>query len=106
MVTGIYDNGVRRALAQLAMATFTNAGGMEKVGNNNFMQTVNSGEARIGEALTAGKGSIAAGTLEMSNVDLAQEFVDMITTQRGFQANSRTIQTSDQLLQELLTLKR
>ena len=106
VVTGIYDNGVRRDLAQLAMATFTNAAGMEKVGNNNFMQTVNSGEARIGEALTAGKGSIAAGTLEMSNVDLAQEFVDMITTQRGFQANSRTIQTSDQLLQELLTLKR
>ena len=106
LVTGIYDNGVRKTLAQVAMATFTNPGGLEKVGNNNFAQTVNSGEARIGEALTAGKGSIASGTLEMSNVDLAQEFVDMITTQRGFQANSRTIQTSDQLLQELLTLKR
>ncbi len=106
LVTGIYDNGIRKTLAQVAMATFTNPGGLEKVGNNNFIETVNSGEARVGEALTAGKGSIAAGTLEMSNVDLAQEFVDMITTQRGFQANSRTIQTSDQLLQELLTLKR
>ncbi len=106
VVTGIYDNGTRKTLAQVAMATFTNPGGLEKRGSNNFMQTVNSGEARIGEALTAGKGSIASGTLEMSNVDLAQEFVDMITTQRGFQANSRTIQTSDQLLQELLTLKR
>ncbi|MEM9423250.1 MAG: flagellar hook protein FlgE [Spirochaetota bacterium] len=106
IVTGIYDNGIRKTLAQVAMATFTNPGGLEKVGSNNFMQTVNSGEARVGEALTAGKGSIASGTLEMSNVDLAQEFVDMITTQRGFQANSRTIQTSDQLLQELLTLKR
>ncbi len=106
VVTGIYDNGIRKTLAQVAMATFTNPGGLEKVGNNNFMQTVNSGEARVGEALTAGKGGISSGTLEMSNVDLAQEFVDMITTQRGFQANSRTIQTSDQLLQELLTLKR
>ena len=106
IVTGIYDNGIRKTLAQVAMATFTNPGGLEKVGNNNFMQTINSGEARVGEALTAGKGSIASGTLEMSNVDLAQEFVDMISTQRGFQANSRTVQTSDQLLQELLTLKR
>lgn len=106
VVTGIYDNGVRKSLAQVAMATFTNPGGLEKVGDNSFVQTVNSGEARIGEASTAGKGSISAGTLEMSNVDLAQEFVDMITTQRGFQANSRTIQTADQLLQELLQLKR
>ncbi|WGK68970.1 flagellar hook protein FlgE [Candidatus Haliotispira prima] len=106
IVTGVYDNGIRKTMAQVAMATFTNPSGLEKAGSNNFMQTVNSGEARVGEALTAGKGSIASGTLEMSNVDMAQEFVDMITTQRGFQANSRTIQTSDQLLQELLTLKR
>lgn len=106
VVIGAYDNGVRRELAQLSLATFTNPGGLEKVGDVNFRETINSGEARINEAETAGKGSIIAGTLEMSNVDLAQEFVDMITTQRGFQANSRTIQTSDQMLQELLTLKR
>ena len=105
-ITGTYDNGVTKDIGQLAMATFTNPGGLVKDGGVNFLESVNSGEARIGVAGTAGKGIIKSGTLEMSNVDLAQEFVDMITTQRGFQANSKTIQTSDQMLQELLTLKR
>ena len=106
VITGVYNNGVRKDIGQLAMATFTNPGGLEKTGDVNFQESTNSGEARIGAARTAGKGTINSGRLEMSNVDLAQEFVDMITTQRGFQANSRTIQTSDQMLQELLTLKR
>ena len=70
------------------------------------MVSNNSGEANIGESGVAGKGKVIAGTLEMSNVDLAEQFTDMIVTQRGFQANSRTITTSDQMLQELLTLKR
>lgn len=106
VITGIYSNGTNRALGQIALAKFTNPGGLEKAGDTTFVETINSGEARIGESGVAGLGTLSAGTLEMSNVDLAEQFVDMIVTQRGFQANSRTIQTSDQLLQELLTLKR
>jgi flagellar hook protein FlgE len=105
-ITGIYTNGTTRALAQVALATFANQGGLEKAGNTAFVASNNSGNANIGPANIAGKGKIVSGTLEMSNVDMAAEFTDMIVTQRGFQANSRTIQTADQLLQELLTLKR
>jgi len=106
IITGIYSNGTTRDLAQIAMATFTNQGGLEKAGDNTFRVSNNSGIANIGPSGIAGKGKIIAGTLEMSNVDMADQFVDMIVTQRGFQANSKTIQTADQLLQELLTLKR
>jgi flagellar hook protein FlgE len=106
VITGVFSNGSNRVLAQVALASFTNQGGLEKAGENMFVQSTNSGIANIGPARVAGKGKIIAGTLEMSNVDLADQFVDMIVTQRGFQANSRTIQTADQLLQELLTLKR
>ncbi|MFW6344276.1 MAG: flagellar hook protein FlgE [Sediminispirochaetaceae bacterium] len=105
-ITGVYSNGTNRTLGQVAMSSFTNPGGLEKEGENTYTQTINSGEARIGEAGSAGKGKIIAGALEMSNVDLSQQFTDMIVTQRGFQANSKTITTSDQMLQELLTLKR
>jgi flagellar hook protein FlgE len=106
IITGVFSNGTNRVLGQVALASFTNQGGLEKAGENTFVQSTNSGLANIGPARVAGKGKIIAGTLEMSNVDLADQFVDMIVTQRGFQANSRTIQTADQLLQELLTLKR
>jgi flagellar hook protein FlgE len=106
IITGIFTNGTARTLGQVAMATFTNQGGLEKAGDNTFRMSNNSGLADIGPSGIAGKGKIAAGSLEMSNVDMADQFVDMIVTQRGFQANSRTIQTADQLLQELLTLKR
>ncbi|MCL2066142.1 MAG: flagellar hook protein FlgE [Treponema sp.] len=106
IITGIYSNGSTRTLAQVAMASFPNQGGLEKTGDNTFRMSNNSGLANIGPSGIAGKGKIIAGTLEMSNVDMADQFVDMIVTQRGFQANSRTIQTADQLLQELLTLKR
>ncbi len=106
VVTGVYSNGTNRTLGQIALATFTNPGGLEKSGESNYVVSNNSGEANIGESGVAGKGKIIAGTLEMSNVDLAEQFTDMIITQRGFQANSRTITTSDQMLQELLTLKR
>ncbi|GMO44334.1 MAG: flagellar hook protein FlgE [Termitinemataceae bacterium] len=106
VVTGVYTNGSTRTIAQIALATFANQGGLEKNGDTAFLVSNNSGNANIGPSGTAGKGKIISGTLEMSNVDMAAEFTDMIVTQRGFQANSKTIQTADQLLQELLTLKR
>ena len=106
IITGVFSNGQTRTLGQVALATFTNPGGLEKTGDTNFRETINSGLADIGTVGVAGRGVIASGALEMSNVDLADQFTDMIVTQRGFQANSRTIQTSDQMLQELLTLKR
>lgn len=105
-ITGVYSNGNNRILAQLGLATFMNPEGLEKAGETTFVYSNNSGEPDISEAGTMGKGKIMAGALEMSNVDLAEQFTDMIVTQRGFQANSKTIQTSDQMLQELLTLKR
>jgi flagellar hook protein FlgE len=106
VITGIYSNGTTRTIGQVAMASFPNQGGLEKAGDNTFRVSNNSGLANIGPSGIAGKGKINAGMLEMSNVDMADQFVDMIVTQRGFQANSKTIQTADQLLQELLTLKR
>ena len=105
-IVGIFSNGTNRILGQMAVSTFTNPGGLEKAGETNFIETINSGIADIGTSGVTGRGDIIAGTLELSNVDLAEEFTDMIVTQRGFQANSRTITTSDQMLQELLTLKR
>ena len=106
VITGIFTNDQIRVLGQVALATFPNQGGLEKAGDINFRRTSNSGNADIGPAGQGIKGKIQSGVLEMSNVDMADQFTDMIVTQRGFQANSRTIQTADQLLQELLTLKR
>jgi len=106
IITGVFSNGTTRTLGQVAMASFPNQGGLEKAGDNNFKKTNNSGNANISPSGIAGKGVIKSGALEMSNVDMADQFTDMIVTQRGFQANSRTIQTADQLLQELLSLKR
>ncbi len=105
-VVGTYTNGVREPLAMLALATFTNPGGLDKAGETKFSESMNSGTANIGAAGIAGKGRINSGLLEMSNVDLSEQFTDMIVTQRGFQANSRTITTSDQMIQEVLGLKR
>ena len=106
VITGVYSNGTNRTLGQLALATFTNQSGLEKAGETTFVVTNNSGDPNIGPTGVAGKGKIIAGALEMSNVDLAEQFTDMIVTQRGFQANSKTITTSDTMLQELLNLKR
>jgi flagellar hook protein FlgE len=106
VITGIFSNGMNRALGQIALASFVNPGGLEKAGDTTFLVTINSGPPLIDPPATAGKGRLVAGTLEMSNVDLAEQFTDMIVTQRGFQANSRTIQTADQMIQEALTLKR
>jgi flagellar hook protein FlgE len=105
-INGVYSNGTNRIIGQIAMATFANQNGLEKAGDSTFTVSTNSGMANIGPALTTDKGKIISGTLEMSNVDMSEQFTDMIVTQRGFQANSRTIQTADQLLQELLSLKR
>lgn len=106
-IYGKYDNGDSKLLGQIAVATFANPAGLEAVGNNMFAATQNSGDFDgIGKDPTTGGGSISTGVLEMSNVDLSQQFTDMITTQRGFQANSRIITTSDTLLEELINLKR
>lgn len=103
-----YDNGMTKLLGQIAVAKFANASGLAKAGNNLYSTTMNSGEFDgVGQDITAdGEGSMESGVLEMSNVDLAGEFTEMITTQRGFQANSRIITTSDTLLEELVNLKR
>ncbi|MGA2642101.1 MAG: flagellar hook protein FlgE [Spirochaetia bacterium] len=105
-ITGVYTNGSNRVIGQIALASFTNPGGLEKAGENTYVVSNNSGQPNVGASGTAGKGKVIAGTLEMSNVDLGEAFTDMIVTERGFQANSRTITTSDQMLQELLQLKR
>ncbi|KIL44892.1 flagellar hook protein FlgE [Jeotgalibacillus soli] len=104
-INGVYSNGQITPLGTLGLARFNNPSGLVKVGNNLFQESVNSGVANIGTA-AAGGGSISAGTLEMSNVDLSEEFTEMITAQRGFQANTRIITTSDQILEELVNLKR
>ena len=105
-VLGIYSNGTTKVIGQVALALFTNPGGLMKLGNNSYQPTVNSGEPIIGTPGSGGRGVIASGYLEMSNVDLAQEFTNMIMAQRGFQANSRVITTSDEILQELVNLRR
>ena len=106
VVTGIFSNGLTQTLAQIALATFPNPGGLEQAGDTAFRASNNSGMARIGTPGTGDRGVIAAGNVEMSNVDLSEEFASMIVTQRGFQANSRIITTSDEMLQELVNLKR
>ncbi|WP_036068694.1 flagellar hook protein FlgE [Leptospira noguchii] len=105
-ITGVFSNGVRQPLARIATAVFNNPAGLDKAGDTMFAYSMNSGEPNIGEAGVQGRGKINAGLLEMSNVDLSDQFTDMIVTQRGFQANSRTITTSDQMIQEVLGLKR
>jgi flagellar hook protein FlgE len=105
-ITGIYSNGVQQPLSRVAMAIFNNPAGLNKAGDTMFSYSLNSGEPNIGESGLAGRGKINAGLLEMSNVDLSDQFTDMIVTQRGFQANSKTITTSDQMIQEVLGLKR
>ncbi|MBE5885686.1 MAG: flagellar hook-basal body complex protein [Lachnospiraceae bacterium] len=107
MIYASYDNGQTRLLGQIAVASFSNASGLQKEGDNLYSATLNSGEFDgIGVDVTAGGGYMSTGVLEMSNVDLSAEFTEMITTQRGFQANSRIITVSDTLLEELVNLKR
>lgn len=105
-ILGSFSNGLKQALGRVALSTFTNPAGLEKAGGSLYRTTVNSGEAQIGAAGTGGRGDLTGGALEMSNVDLSAEFTNLIIAQRGFQANSRVITTSDELLQELVNLKR
>jgi flagellar hook protein FlgE len=105
-IVGVFSNGLKQTLGQLALANFNNVNGLEKIGDSMFRSTVNSGLAQVGAAGSAGLGLITSGALEMSNVDLAQEFTNLVIAQRGFQANSRIITTSDQILEELVNLKR
>lgn len=103
---GTFSNGESSVLARIALAGFTNPEGLEKVGSSQFRPTGNSGQATLGQAGADGLGGIISGALEMSNVDLSQEFTNLIVAQRGFQANARIITTSDEVLQELTNLKR
>lgn len=106
IITGVYSNGTNRTIGQIALASFANDRGLEKAGDNTYVESNNSGMARIGESGVAGKGTLMAGALEMSNVDLSEQMTDMIVTQRGFQSNAKTIQTADTLLETVLSLKR
>jgi flagellar hook protein FlgE len=105
LITGTFSNGRSQAIGQIAMATFANPNGLQKLGSSLYTSTVNSGNAQIGVAGQGGRGTLSGGTLEMSNVDLAAEFTNLIVAERGFQANSRVITTSDQILQDLVNLK-
>ena len=97
---------MKESLGQIALANFNNPPGLEKVGGSLYRTTVNSGVALLGAANTGGRGLLSSGALEMSNVDLAAEFTNLIVAERGFQANSRVITTSDEILQDLVNLKR
>lgn len=105
-IHGLFSNGLSQTLAQIALADFANPAGLLKAENSTFTISPNSGQPDVGVAGTGSRGTIRPGALEMSNVDLSQQFTDMIVTQRGFQANSRIITTSDEMLQELVNLKR
>ena len=106
VITGTYSNGLTRTIAQVALCSFVNPAGLLKLGQNLYQESNNSGMPEVGELGRGGRGTVAPSNLEMSNVDLAKEFTEMIVTQRGFQANSRVITTTDEMLQELVNLKR
>ncbi len=106
LVTGSFTNGVSVALAQIVLADFNNPAGLIRIGDNMYQESSNSGGPVLGFALEGSQSTLTSGALEMSNVDLAQEFTSMIVAQRGFQANSKVITTSDEMLQELVNLKR
>jgi len=105
-VSLVYSNGLSEQVGQVALARFANSSGLMQSEGTTFMAGLNSGDAQIGAASSGGRGAIASGHLEASNVDMAQEFTNMILAQRGFQASSRVITTSDEILQELVNLKR
>jgi len=106
VITGTFSNGQQMALYSLELATFTNQWGLRRDGSNLFSATIDSGDALTGTANTAGKGKITSNALEASNVDMASEFVDLITAQRGFEANSKVITTADTLLSTVISMKR
>jgi len=106
VITGYFSNGINQTLAQIALATFTNPTGLLRQGNNMFAESGNSGSPIVGYAGTSNQSSITPGALEGSNVDLSEEFTNMIIAQRGFQANARIITTADEMLSEVVQLRR
>ncbi|MCH6468528.1 flagellar hook protein FlgE [Sinomonas terrae] len=104
-LVGSFSNGLKQVVGRVALAKFTNPAGLEKSGDSSYTSTANSGSPQIGQAGDPGFGTLAGGALEMSNVDLSQEFTNLIVAQRGFQANARIITTSDQVLQSLIDIK-
>ncbi|WP_406833094.1 flagellar hook protein FlgE [Pedococcus sp. KACC 23699] len=106
ILVGVFSNGRTENLGQVAIANFANPGGLEKAGDSMWRGSANSGQPQVGVAGTGGRGQLNSGVLEMSNVDLAQEFTNLVVAQRGFQANSRVITASDEILQDLVNLKR
>jgi flagellar hook protein FlgE len=106
VITGVYADGTKSPLFQIAMANFANPAGLDKVGDTAFRASTNSGAVQLGAPGTGRLGTLQGGVIEMSNVDLAQEFTNLIIAQRGFQATSRVITTSDQVLEELVNIKR
>ena len=105
-LVGVFSNGVHRVLGQISLATFANPGGLERLSGNLFAATENSGRANTSTAPGDGRGKFSPGYLEMSNVDLTEEFTSMILSQRAFQANSRVVTAADELLQEVINLRR
>lgn len=105
-VVGFYTNGLQKNIGAIALATFENDNGLKKTGHNQFYATYKSGEPNIGRAASGTRGGVYSGSLEESNVDLAKQFVDMIMTQRAFQANSKTITTGDTMLEEIINIRR
>lgn len=106
IISGVFTNGQTRQIGQIALARFVSPTGLTKLGRNLYGESFDSGQPVVGTAQTSGLGRVLGNTLEQSNIDLAQEFVTMIAAQRGFQANSKTITTTDELMQELIALKR
>jgi flagellar hook protein FlgE len=106
ILSAVYDNGVQRDIAQVAIAKFENNEGLFKTGKNLFKETRKSGQAALGRPGSDGRGEVLAKSIELSNVDIANEFINLMSAQRNFQANTRTITTSDQMLQEVLNIKR
>ncbi|MBX3112782.1 MAG: flagellar hook protein FlgE [Fimbriimonadaceae bacterium] len=106
VITGLYTNGLTRPLGQIALAIFPNPNGLERQGNNLWRNTDNSGVPVVGPPRTGGRGQINSGFLEQSNVDISNEFTDLIVTQRGFQANTKVVTTVDEMLQDLINMKR
>lgn len=104
-VTGIFSNGSNLRLGQMALASFTNPGGLSKGGTNLFQTSSNSGDPIIGIPNSGGRGTVRAGTLESSNTDLAQQFTNIIVAERGSQASSRVITAAEEMLQDLVNLK-
>ncbi|MEZ5162790.1 MAG: flagellar hook-basal body complex protein [Fimbriimonadaceae bacterium] len=106
IITGLFTNGLTKNIGQIALAIFANPNGLERTGSNLWRNTDNSGLPVLGQARTGGRGLINAGFLEQSNVDIGNEFTDLIVTQRGFQANTKVVTTVDEMLQDLINMKR